>query len=63
MPMCAPSLVTCSDCELRLIMPVDPLTRLMMDADNISVSEMEALIQQVSRSLAKRLGEGGEFTN
>jgi len=34
-------------------MPVDPLTRLMMDADNVSASEMEALVRRVSRSLAK----------
>lgn len=36
-------------------MPVDPLTRLMMDADNVSVSEMEALMRRVSHSLVKRM--------
>jgi len=34
-------------------MPVDPLTRLIMDADNVSASEMEELMRRVSRSLAK----------
>ena len=42
--------------ELRLCMPVDPLTRVMMDADGVSASEMEALMRRVSQSLAMRSG-------
>jgi len=44
-------------------MPVDPLTRLMMDADNVSASEMEALMRRVSRSLAKPTTRRGGATN
>lgn len=55
MPMRSRSLVTCDECDPGLFMPVDPLTRLMMDADNVSVSEMEALMRRVSHSLVKRM--------
>lgn len=44
--------------ELRLRMPVDPLTHLMMDADGISVSEMEALMQRINRTLEERSAIG-----
>jgi hypothetical protein len=44
-------------------MPADPLTRLMMDADNVSVAEIEALMRRVSRSLAKRIAQRGGVTN
>jgi predicted transcriptional regulator of viral defense system len=51
---------TCAECGPHLCEPVDPLTRLMMDADDVSVSEIDALMQRVSRSLAKRsAGFGG----
>jgi hypothetical protein len=63
MPKWLRPLVICAESELRLVMPVDPLTRLMMNADNISVSDMEALMQRVSRSLAKRSGDGGGVPN
>jgi fructose-1,6-bisphosphatase len=44
----------CGETKLRLLMPVDPLTRLMMEADGVSVSEMEALMRRISRTLAQR---------
>ena len=47
------SLATRDECEPGIFMPVDPLTRLIMDADNVSASEMEELMRRVSRSLAK----------
>lgn len=47
-----------SKTELRLLMPADPLTRLMMDADKVSVSEMEVLMRRVSSVLAKRSTSG-----
>lgn len=40
--------------DLQLLAGVDPLTRLMMDADGVSMSEMETLIQQISRTLVMR---------
>ncbi len=49
--------------ELRLCMPVDPLTRLMMDADGVSASEMEVLLRRVSQAMAVRSGRGGGFVD
>jgi hypothetical protein len=43
-----------NETKLRLLMPVDSLTRLMMDADGVSVFEMEALMQRIGRALAQR---------
>jgi hypothetical protein len=43
-------------------MPADPLTRLMMDADNVSVSAMDALMGRVSQALAQRLAGCGGLT-
>lgn len=48
----SPSLV--DEIELQLCTPVDPLTRLMMDADGVSASEMEVLVRRVSHALAMR---------
>jgi len=63
MPMRSRSLATRDECEPEIFMPVDPLTRLMMDTDNVSASEMEALMRRVSRSLAKPTGRRGGVTN
>jgi hypothetical protein len=49
--------------ELRLCMPVDPLTRLMMDADGVSTSEMELLMRCVSQALALRSGRRGRVVD
>lgn len=54
---------TCAECEPHLFEPIDPLTRLMMDADDVSVSEIHALTTRVSRSLAKRLAGFGGVTD
>ena len=43
-----------SGSDLRLLAGVDPLTWLMMDADGVSMSEIETLMQQISRTLAMR---------
>lgn len=56
------SLLTRDECEPGLFMPSDPLTRLMMDADNVSVSELEALMRRVSHALAKRTVQPGGVT-
>jgi hypothetical protein len=62
MPMRARLFATCDEYEPGILTPVDPLTRLMMDADNVSVSEMEALMRRISRSLEKRMARHGEVT-
>ncbi len=49
----------CHAIELRLRMPVDPLTRLMMDADGVSASEMEVLMRRACQALAIRSGRCG----
>ena len=63
MPMRSRSLVTRDECEPGRFTPVDPLTRLMMDADNVSACEMEALMRRVSRSLANPMACRGGATN
>lgn len=63
MPMQSRVPPTCAECDPRLFMPADPLTRLMMGADDISVSEMDALMQRVSRALATRWAGCGEVTD
>ncbi|MEJ0015205.1 MAG: hypothetical protein WDN25_01325 [Acetobacteraceae bacterium] len=52
--MSAPHMADRPSCALRLASPPDPLTRMLMEADGVTESELDVLVQQVARSLAGR---------
>jgi hypothetical protein len=47
--------------ELRLVTPVDPLTRLMMDADGVLETELDTLMRRLARILSTRPRPANSF--